>query len=187
MPSSHGRSWPTVGGLSPCMHDPALLWRLKTYFSDELLLKLGIRIAPRTVRKYMPKRPHGQPPGDQRWSIFVRNHASAILTCDFCVVVTATFRLLYALVVIEHQTGRIVYLTAHPPQRGHSSNCEKPSPPTIAIVFSFMTAMPFSQPSWTHPLLTWDCVYLKRHLVVSRLTASVNGSSARYAENAWTS
>ena len=59
--------------------------------ANELLLKLGIRVSPRTVRKYMPKSPHGRPRGDQRWSTFVRNHTSAILACDFCVVVTATF------------------------------------------------------------------------------------------------
>ena len=84
--------------------------------ANELLLKLGIRISPRTVRKYMPKQPRGQPRGDQRWSTFVRNHAAAILACDFCVVVTATFRLLYVLVVIEHQTRRIVHcnVTTHP-------------------------------------------------------------------------
>jgi transposase InsO family protein len=77
--------------------------------ANELLLKLGIRVSPRTVRKYMPNPPRGQPRGDQRWSTFVRNHAAAILACDFCVVVTATFRLLYVLVVIEHQTRRIVH------------------------------------------------------------------------------
>ncbi len=84
--------------------------------ANELLLKLGIRISPRTVCKYMPKHPRGQPRGDQRWSTFVRNHAAAILACDFCVVVTATFRLLYVLVVIEHQTRRIVHcnVTTHP-------------------------------------------------------------------------
>jgi len=64
----------------------------------------------------MPKHPRGQPRGDQRWSSFVRNHAAAIVTCDFCVVVTATFLLLYVLVVVEHQTRRIVHCngTAHP-------------------------------------------------------------------------
>ena len=60
--------------------------------ANELLLKLGIQVSPRTVRKYMPKHPHGQPRGDQCWSTSVRNHAAAILACDFCVVVTATFR-----------------------------------------------------------------------------------------------
>jgi putative transposase len=84
--------------------------------ANELLLKLGIRISPRTVRKYTPKRPPGQPRGDQRWSTFVRNHAAAIVACDFCVVVTASFRLLYVLVVVEHHSRRIVHcnVTTHP-------------------------------------------------------------------------
>jgi putative transposase len=55
--------------------------------ANELLLKLGIRVSPRTVRKYMPKRPPGQPRGDQRWSTFLKNHAAAILACDFFVAV----------------------------------------------------------------------------------------------------
>jgi len=46
--------------------------------ANELLLKLGVRVSPRTVRKYMPKRPPGRPRGDQRWSTFLRNHARAI-------------------------------------------------------------------------------------------------------------
>ena len=64
----------------------------------------------------MPQRPWGQPRDNQRWSTFVRNHASAILACDFCVVVTATFRLIYVFIVFEHQTRRIVHcnVTAHP-------------------------------------------------------------------------
>ena len=77
--------------------------------ANELLLKLGIQVSPRTVRKYMPKFPNGRPRGDQRWSTFVQNHAAAVLACDFCVVVTATFRLLYVLIVIEHQSRRIVH------------------------------------------------------------------------------
>lgn len=84
--------------------------------ANELLLKLGIRVSPRTVKKYMPLRPPGNPRGDQRWSSFLRNHASAILACDFCVVVTATFRLFYVLIVMEHKNRRIVHcnVTAHP-------------------------------------------------------------------------
>ena len=84
--------------------------------ANELLLKLDIRVSPRTVRKYMSKSAPGHPRSDQRWSTFVRNHASAILACDFCVVVTATFRLIYAIIVIEHQTRRIVHcnVTEHP-------------------------------------------------------------------------
>jgi transposase InsO family protein len=84
--------------------------------ANELLVKLGIRVSPRTVGKYMPKRPPGQPRGDQRWSTFLKNHAKAILACDFFVAVTATFRMLYVFVVIEHGTRRLAHVnvTAHP-------------------------------------------------------------------------
>ena len=83
--------------------------------ANELLVKLGIRVSPRTVGKYMPKRPPGQPRGDQRWCTFLRNHAKAILACDFFVAVTATFRMLYVFVVIEHGTRRLAHVnvTAH--------------------------------------------------------------------------
>ena len=84
--------------------------------ANELLVKLGIRVSPRTVGKYMPKRPPGQPRGDQRWSTFIKNHAKAILACDFFVAVTATFRMLYVFVVIEHGTRRLAHVnvTVHP-------------------------------------------------------------------------
>ena len=84
--------------------------------ANELLLKLGIRVSPRTVRKYMPKRPPGRPRGDQRWATFLRNHAKAIIACDFFVAVTVTFRLLYVFVLIHHGSRRLVHfnVTAHP-------------------------------------------------------------------------
>jgi hypothetical protein len=46
--------------------------------ANELRLKLGLRVSPRTVRKYLPA-PLDHPPGhhvpSQRWRTFVRNHA----------------------------------------------------------------------------------------------------------------
>jgi putative transposase len=78
--------------------------------ANELLLKLGIRISPRTVRKYLPRRPPGRPRGDLRWSTFLKSHARGILACDFFVAVTATFRMLYVFVVIEHGTRRLAHV-----------------------------------------------------------------------------
>jgi transposase InsO family protein len=83
----------------------------------ELLLKVGIRISPRTVRRYMPKdRGPRRGPSSQRWMTFVRNHAEGILACDFFVTVTASFRVLYVFVVMEVGTRRIAHVnvTAHP-------------------------------------------------------------------------
>jgi putative transposase len=46
----------------------------------------------------------------------VRNHARAVLACDFFVTVTATFRVLYIFVVFEVGTRRILHrnVTDHP-------------------------------------------------------------------------
>ncbi len=87
--------------------------------ANELFLKLGLRVSPRTVRKYMPDLPgngSGRGIKDQRWTTFVRNHAEGIVACDFFTVVTAAFRVLYVFVVVEHATRRILHfnVTAHP-------------------------------------------------------------------------
>jgi hypothetical protein len=80
-------------------------------------VKLGIRVSPRTFRRYMPWRPTPRPTrASQAWSTFVRNHARSMLACDFFVAVTATFRVVYVFVVMEVGTRRIVHwnVTAHP-------------------------------------------------------------------------
>ncbi len=58
----------------------------------------------------------GQPRGTLRWSTFLRLHAQGIIACDFLLVVTATFRLLYVFVVIEHRSRRLIHcnVTPHP-------------------------------------------------------------------------
>ena len=87
--------------------------------AHELLVKLGVRVSPRTVRKYMPNRDHGgrgAHHSSQRWATFVRNHAKAIIAADFLTVVTARFQFLYVLVVMEVGTRKIV--RDHAPDRG---------------------------------------------------------------------
>jgi putative transposase len=87
--------------------------------ANELLVKLGLRVSPRTIRRYLPKfpiAPAGNPRLDQCWSTFLENHAAAIIACDFFVVASASFRIFYVLVVMEHTSRRIIHLnvTAHP-------------------------------------------------------------------------
>ena len=92
--------------------------------SNELLLKLGIRVSPRTVGKYMPKPVPGQPRGDQRWATFLKSHAKAILACDFFVAATATFRMLYVFVVISKK-ARCGERYARPDRGWHRQSCRR--------------------------------------------------------------
>lgn len=85
----------------------------------ELSVKLGIYVSPRTVRAYWPPEPERRGPrrtSSQSWGTFVRNHAESIVACDFLVVVTARFRMLYVFLVMEIGTRRIIHcnVTAHP-------------------------------------------------------------------------
>src|SRR5215813_6674037 len=85
--------------------------------ANELKLKLGIRVSPRTVGKYLRNGgPERIPDPQQRWLTFVHNHAKGIVACDFFVVVTAAFRTLYVFVIMELGTRRILNqnVTAHP-------------------------------------------------------------------------
>ena len=85
--------------------------------ANELRLKLAIRVSPRTIGKYLRTgRPVRTPDPRQRWLSFVRNHARVIVACDFFVVVTATFRMLYVFVIMDLDTRRILHynVTSHP-------------------------------------------------------------------------
>jgi putative transposase len=84
--------------------------------ANELSTKLGLGVSEETIRKYLPFRPRGNGRGDQRWMTFVRNHTSCMLACDFLVTVTANFRILYVLVIMELGSRRILLtnVTANP-------------------------------------------------------------------------
>jgi putative transposase len=77
------------------------------------LLKLGIDVCQATVAKYMVRR--RQPPSET-WRTFLTNHVGQIVAADFFVVPTATYRLLFVLVLLAHDRRRIkhVAVTAHP-------------------------------------------------------------------------
>ena len=53
------------------------------HISNELKVKLGIRVSPRTVQKYLAGHRGRTPDPSQRWLTFVHNHAQAIVACDF--------------------------------------------------------------------------------------------------------
>ena len=75
------------------------------------LLKLGIEISQATVGRWMPWRPKVPSP---TWRTFLRNHLPDIAAIDMFVVATATFRLLYALIVLSLDRRRVVHFAVTP-------------------------------------------------------------------------
>ncbi|MDZ7840484.1 MAG: hypothetical protein U5R46_06635 [Gammaproteobacteria bacterium] len=77
------------------------------------LLKLGIEISETTVAKYMIKR---RGPPSQAWRTFLDNHAMTTIVLDFFTVPTATFKVLFVLVILSHNRRRILHFNAteHP-------------------------------------------------------------------------
>ena len=70
------------------------------------LLKLGIDVSQATVGRHMPRRPKVPSP---TWRSFLQNHLTDIVAIDMFVVATATFRLLYALIVLGHDRRRVTH------------------------------------------------------------------------------
>ena len=66
-----------------------------------------------TVSKYMLRR-RKRP--SQTWRAFLKNHAKNLIAVDFFTVPTATFRILFVLVVLSHDRRRLVHfnVTEHP-------------------------------------------------------------------------
>lgn len=79
------------------------------------LLKLGIEVSQATVGRYIPWRPKVPSP---TWRSFLRNHMTDTVAVDMFVVATATFRLLYAVIVLGHNRRRVIHfdVTQNPTQ-----------------------------------------------------------------------
>jgi transposase InsO family protein len=82
----------------------------------ELAIKLGIFVSSRTARAYWPDELRPGRSSCQRWMTFVRNHARAIVACEFVIAVTLRFRMLYVFLVMEVGSRKLVHVnvTAHP-------------------------------------------------------------------------
>jgi putative transposase len=77
------------------------------------LRKIGIDVAKSTVEKY---RPRDRKPPSPTWKAFLANQVSALVSCDFFTVPTATCRVLFVFIVLAHEHRRLMHfnVTAHP-------------------------------------------------------------------------
>jgi len=78
------------------------------------LLKLGIVVSNRSIRRYRWRGPRRPP--SQTWRTFLSNHAHHLWAADLLTVPTLTFKTLYVLVFIAHGRRQLVHVhvTANP-------------------------------------------------------------------------
>ncbi len=78
------------------------------------LLKLGLVVSARSVRRY--RRPRTARPPSQAWRTFLANELAGIWAAELFVVQTLTYRTLYVLFFIQHERRRLIHfnLTRHP-------------------------------------------------------------------------
>jgi putative transposase len=77
------------------------------------LLKLGIQISQATVARYMVR---SRRPPSQTWRTFLENHVKSLVSTDFFVVPTVTFKVLFVFLILAHDRRRPVHfaVTSHP-------------------------------------------------------------------------
>src|SRR6266508_1808527 len=98
-----------VRDLIRCMSSANPSWGAPRIHGE--LLKLGIEVSQATVGRYMPWRPKVPSP---TWRTFLRNHMCDMAAVDMFVVATATFQLLYALIVLGHDRRRVIHFEVTP-------------------------------------------------------------------------
>ncbi len=99
------RIYPEIRDLIRRMCQGNPLWGAPRIHGE--LLKLGIEASEATVSKYMIKR---RGPPSQTWRTFLENHAKEIIALDFFTVPTATFRILFVLIILSHDRRRILHV-----------------------------------------------------------------------------
>jgi hypothetical protein len=105
------------------------------------LLKLGIEVSQATVAKYIVRR-RGTP--SQNWRTFLRNHAEGIAAIDMFVVASASFRLLYVMIILAHDRRKIVRtaVTEHPTATWLSRQVTEAFPWDTAPRYNFLLETP---------------------------------------------
>ena len=78
------------------------------------LLQLGFEVSERTVSSLMPQRSTSTKLS-QSWRTFLKNHTNKC-SIDFFIVPTATFKILFVLVILRHRRRKVVHfnVTANP-------------------------------------------------------------------------
>jgi putative transposase len=87
------------------------LWRAPRIHGE--LKMLGVTISERTVSRILRSVPR---PPSQKWKTFLHNHLDQMVSIDFFTVPTATMKVLFVFLVLEHRRREVLHfnVTEHP-------------------------------------------------------------------------
>jgi transposase InsO family protein len=127
------------------------------------LAKIGIEVAVSTVAKYMPRR---RKPSSPTWRAFLENHLKDLVALDFFVVPTATFGVLFGLVVLAHHRRRVVHfnVTARPTAEWTARQVIQAFPEDTATRFVVRERDQIYGERFRHTMVVLDEVHLRRIL-----------------------
>jgi hypothetical protein len=104
------------------------------------LLKLGIRVAKRTVQRYMRGARPPSPHRGQSWPTFLRNHT--VWACDFLQTYDVWLRPIFAFFIVDVNTRRVVHVavTRAPARQWTAQQLRNATPYGHGPTFSSKTA-----------------------------------------------
>ena len=149
------------------------------------LLKLGIDVSEAAVSKYMIRR---RGPPSQTWRTFLSNHAKDIIAVDFFTVPTATFRILFVLIILSHDRRRILHVnvTEHPTAAWTALTVTRGvRVGRGATISCCVIETPFMEKRFTGRPLRWGSKRSRPHHDHLGRIHMPKGSSAPYAGNVW--
>src|SRR5438876_3061244 len=134
------------------------------------LLKLGIEVTQATVAKYIVRQ---RKPPSQTWRTFLNNHVKDLVSTDFFVVPTLSFRALFVFVALAHHRRRVPSAQEEGPRpnpipshlvRSDTSamtRARKGSARTGSMRSPRGRVLRLAQSSfwYRHPYIPWRCTY----------------------------
>src|SRR5258708_16816402 len=118
---------PAVIALIKRLATDNLLWGAKRIRGE--LLKLGLHVSKSVIQKYMHQ-VHPPRASGQTWSTFLHNQADALWACDFIQITDVFFRSLFAFVIVELGSRRVVHVcvTRQPTDAGVAQQLPEATP-----------------------------------------------------------
>jgi hypothetical protein len=172
---------PIISALLACV---AGLFRSRASRIVGELRKVGIDVAKSTVEK---DRVRPQRPPSPTWKTFLNQHIKDLVSLDFFVVPTVTYKVLFVLVILAHERRQVIHcnVTEHPTAEWTAQRSWTPSHGMRPRAISCATAMASTGPHFGSGCGTWGLKKSSSPRGVRGRTPMWSGSSGTSVASAW--